>query len=121
MKNPLPCPEYSRFLILNALITTIICLVLLYLYWKFIDTQITKVVNKPEAKNKITVKILAVGFSAAYCIMLFPMAKETLDFQVYSVRIELYSVTKALIFVAALTFGSITGGASLSNIKGKQS
>jgi hypothetical protein len=120
MKIPIECPEFTKYLLANIALTVLICASFLYFYDRFIDRQIKKVVTKPEAKNKITIKILAVGFSAAYCVMLFPMAKDTLDFQVYQTKIELYSITKALIFVAALTFGAISGGASLANIKGKQ-
>jgi len=74
----------------------------------------------PEKTNKITVKILAAGFVIAYGAMLLPPAKETLDFQVYHVSIQLYSITRALIFLGMIGFGLITGGTYLSNFKGKQ-
>lgn len=76
------------------------------------------VVNKPEKTNKITVRVLAAGFTLAYAAMQIPTAKETLDFHVYTVSIELYSLTKAIIFLGMIGFGLITGGTFLSNIKG---
>jgi len=77
-------------------------------------------VKKPDSINKITIKVLAAGFTAMYCVMLLPTSKEALDFQVYGLKIELYALTKAIIFLVALGLGSITGGSELSKlIKGK--
>jgi hypothetical protein len=123
MKNPLPCPEVKEIVIANVCLTiiaSVAAIVALRYYYKYIDKQILKVVNKPESKNKITFKVLAVGFGAAYGIMMLPMAKETLDFMVYGIKIELHAVTKAIVFIGMITFGAITGGTQLSNIKGKQ-
>ncbi len=117
------CPDFTKFVIANALITVMICFAALMAfkyYYKFIDQQILKVVAKPESKNKITFKVLAVGFGAAYGVMILPLAKEALDFTVYTVKVELYSVTKALVFIGMITFGALTGGTQLANIKGKQ-
>lgn len=76
--------------------------------------------NKPDTKNKITVRVLAAGFTMAYSIMLLPTSKEALDFFIYGLKIELYAITKAMIFLGALGFGLITGGTALSTlIKGK--
>lgn len=107
------CVDYTELIIV-----TIVCLALLVAYYLYIDHQIKMVVNKPEKTNKITVRVLAAGFTLAYAAMQIPTAKETLDFHVYTVSIELYSLTKAIIFLGMIGFGLITGGTFLSNIKG---
>ena len=89
-------------------------------YYLYIESQVRKIVNTPEKTNKITIKILAAGFAMAYGAMLLPPARETLDFQIYHISIQLYSITRALIFLGMIGFGLITGGTFLSNIKGKQ-
>jgi len=96
----------------------IVCVSLLVAYYFYIDHQVKMAANKPEKSNKITIKVLAAGFALAYGAMLVPTAKDTLDFQIYSMRIELYSLTKALIFLGMIGFGLLTGGTFLSNIKG---
>jgi len=108
-----PCIDYTKIIVL--IITG--CLLLLA-YYKYIDYQVKMVTLKPERKNKITVRVLAAGFVAAYLVMLMPMSKETLNFQVYSFKIEMYTTIRAIIFLGAITFGLITGGTFLSNIKG---
>lgn len=89
-------------------------------YYIYIDYHIKMLSQTPEKKNKITVKILAAGFAMAYAAMLLPTAKETLDFDVYTVQIRLYFITRALVFLGMIAFGLITGGTYLSNFKGKQ-
>lgn len=108
-----PCIDYTQIVIVG-----ILSVALLVGYYLYIDYQVKMVTNKPEKKNKITVRVLAAGFSIAYSTMLLPMAKETLDFQLYSVKIELYYIIRALIFLGAIGFGLITAGTFLSNIKG---
>lgn len=103
-----------------VIIIAIVCGAVLKGYYIFLDHQFKMLHQAPEKKNKITVKILAAGFAMAYIAMLAPTAKETLDFQVYKVHVELYSVTKALLFLGAIGFGLITGGTFLTNIKGRQ-
>lgn len=104
----------------NIVIVLIFCVSGMVCYYLYIDHHIRMLSKAPEKKNKITVKILAAGFSMAYAAMLLPTAKETLDFQIYKISIELYSITKALIFLGMVGFGLITGGTYLSNVKGKQ-
>ncbi len=99
-------------------IVTVICVALITGYYFYIDYQIKMLAKRPEKKNKITVRVLAAGFSMAYSAMLLPTAKETLDFQVYAVHVELYYLIRAIIFLGAIGFGLITAGTFLSNIKG---
>ena len=106
--------------ITTVVIVFLLCASGIVAYYLYIDSQIKKVVSMPEKTNKITIKILAAGFTMAYAAMLLPTAKETLDFQVYHISIELYALTKALLFLGMLGFGLITGGTYLSNFKGKQ-
>lgn len=111
MKPNEPCIDYTQ------IITVIlVSFVLLTAYYKYLDYQVKMLTKKPETKNKITVRVLAAGFVAAYVVMLLPTSKETLDFQVYSTKIELYNLLKAVIFIGALTFGLITGGTYFSSI-----
>lgn len=107
------CVNYTQIIGVS-----IICVSLLVAYYIYIDHQIKMATNKPEKSNKITIKVLAAGFALAYGAMLVPTAKEALDFQFYSIRIELYSLTKALMFLGMIGFGLLTGGTFLSNIKG---
>ena len=108
-----PCIDYTQIVTV-----VLISFALLTAYYKYIDYQVKMLAKRPEKKNKITVRVLAAGFVVAYGVMLFPTAKETLDFQIYSMKIELYNIIRAIIFLGALTFGLITGGTYLSNIKG---
>lgn len=104
----------------NVIIVFIICTSGIAGYYIYIEYHIKMYKESPEKKNKITVKILAAGFSMVYALMLLPTSKETLDFQIYKMHIELYAITKAIIFLGLITFGLITGGTYLSNFKGKQ-
>lgn len=113
MNTPVPCVNYTQILGVG-----IVCISLLVAYYIYIDHQIKMATKQPEKTNKITIRVLAAGFTLAYAAMQIPTAKETLDFHVYSLSIELYSVTKALIFLGMIGFGLITGGTFLSNIKG---
>ena len=88
-------------------------------YFYYIDKQVGAIVKQPEKTNKSIIKILAAGFTAAYIVMLFPNSKETLDFKFYQWEIQLYAVTKALVFLCAIGFGAITGGTYLAKLKGK--
>lgn len=107
------CIDYTQLISIF-----IVCMAFVVGYYIYIDYQIKMVTTKPEKKNKITVRVLAAGFAMAYSAMLLPTAKETLDFQVYQVHVELYFVTRALLFLGMVGFGLITGGTFLSNIKG---
>lgn len=108
-----PCVDYTQIIIVGFLLVGF-----LIAYYKYIDYQVKMLNSRPEKKNKITVRVLAAGFSIAYSTMLLPTAKETLDFQLYTVKIELYYLIRALIFLGAIGFGLITAGTFLSNIKG---
>lgn len=88
-------------------------------YYYYIDKQVNIIVKQPEKTNKSIIKILAAGFTAAYIVMLLPNSKETLDFKFYQWEIQLYAVTKALVFLCAIGFGSVTGGTYLAKLKGK--
>lgn len=88
-------------------------------YYYYIDKQVNIIVKQPEKTNKSIIKILAAGFTAAYIVMLFPNSKDTLDFKFYQWEIQLYAVTKALVFLCAIGFGSVTGGTYLAKLKGK--
>ncbi len=101
------------------IISVIAGAVFLRCYFYYIDKQVHLIVKQPEKANKSIIKILAVGFGSAYVAMLFPNAKETLDFNFYSWQIQLYSITKAIVFLCAIGFGSITGGTFLAKFKGK--
>lgn len=101
-------------------ISAIIGFVVIRCYFYYIDKQVHLIVKEPEKANKSVIKILAAGFGAAYVAMLFPNAKETLDFNFYSWQVQLYSITKAIVFLCAIGFGSITGGTFLAKFKGKQ-
>lgn len=107
------CIDYTELIVV-----TIVCVSLLVAYYLYIDNQVKMIKDKPEKTNKITVRILAAGFTLAYAAMQIPTAKETLDFHVYSLSVELYSLTKAIIFLGMIGFGLVTGGTFLSNIKG---
>lgn len=112
---PIPCTDYTKIAMVS-----IVCITLIIGYYLFIEYNVKMLTKKPNSTNKITVRVLAAGFTMAYCIMLLPTSKEALDFQVRGTVIELYSVTKALIFLGAIGFGLITGGTSLSSlVKGK--
>lgn len=113
MKPNEPCIDYTQ------IITVIlVSFALLTAYYKYIDYQVTMLAKRPEKKNKITVRVLAAGFAAAYAIMLTPAAKETLNFQIYSIEIEAYNILKAIIFLCAMAFVVLTGGLWATNIKG---
>jgi len=88
-------------------------------YYYYIDKQVGVIVKQPEKANKSIIKILAAGFTAAYIVMLFPNSKETLDFKFYQWDVQLYAITKSLVFLCALGFGAVTGGTYLAKIKGK--
>jgi hypothetical protein len=45
--------------------------------------------NKPVKSRKITVRVLAAGFSAAWAVMQIPYSKTTLDFVYYGYHIDL--------------------------------
>jgi hypothetical protein len=109
------CTDYTQI----ALVL-VVCTTLIVAYYFYIDYQIKMATNKPNASNKITIRVLAAGFTMAYGVMLFPTSREALDFQIYGLKIELYALIKALIFLGALGFGLVTGGTALSTlIKGK--
>ena len=88
-------------------------------FYYYVDKQVKVIVNQPQKTNKSIVKVLALGLGSAYVAMLFPQAKETLDFKFYSYTIQLYSITKAIVFLGAIGFGSISGGTILARFKGK--
>lgn len=109
------CTNYTQI----ALIV-VICVTIIAAYYFYIDYQIRMATNKPDTKNKITIRVLAMGFTVAYSIMLLPTSKEALDFQLYGLKIEMYALVKATIFLGALGFGLVTGGTALSTlVKGK--
>lgn len=109
------CTNYTQIASVS-----IVCLTLIVAYYLYIEYHIKMLLNKPATNNKITVRVLAAGFTMAYTIMLLPTSKEALDFQLYGLKIELYAITRAMIFLGALGFGLITGGTFLSTlIKGK--
>lgn len=109
------CTNYTQLISIS-----IVCITLLVAYYFYIDYQVRMATNRVTKSNKITIQVLAAGFTAMYAIMLLPTSKEALDFQVYGIRIELYAITKAIIFLIALGLGSVTGGNALSKlIKGK--
>jgi uncharacterized membrane protein YedE/YeeE len=109
------CTNYTQI----ALVA-VVCMTLIIAYYLYIDHQIKMATDKPNATNKITIRVLAGGFTMAYSIMLFPTSREALDFQLYGLKIELYALIKAIIFLGMLGFGLITGGTALSTlIKGK--
>lgn len=113
--NKQNCTNYTQIIVVS-----IVCLTLAIAYYFYIEYKIKMAVNKPDASNKITIQVLAAGFTMAYSIMLLPTSKEALDFQLYGMKIELYSITKALVFLGLLSFGLLTGGTQLSKlIKGK--
>lgn len=112
---PKLCPGDWSLVIIVALI----CGAALKGYYIFLDHQLKMLNQAPEKKNKITVKILAAGFAMAYGAMLLPTSRETLDFQIYSLHIELYAIVRVIIFLGMIVFGLITGGTYLSNFKGK--
>ena len=75
--------------------------------------------EQQEESKRITIRVLALGFTAAFGIMQLSMAKDSLDFKVYGHSIELYGVVKAIIFLGMIGFGIITGGTFLvSMVKG---
>jgi hypothetical protein len=74
--------------------------------------------NRPEKSHKITVRVLAAGFSAAWSIMQIPYCKTTLDFVYYGHHIDLFIPVNVILFIGMMGFGVITGGTFLTNIKG---
>lgn len=109
------CTNYTEIALVVVLCVTIIAA-----YYFYIDYQIRMATNKPDTTNKITVRVLAMGFAVAYTIMLLPTSKDALDFQLYGMKIELYALVKAAIFLGALGFSLVTGGTALSTlVKGK--
>ena len=109
------CTNYTQ-----VALVVVICVTIIAAYYFYIDYQIRMATNKPDTKNKITIRVLAMGFTVAYSIMLLPTSREALDFQVYGLKIELYAMVKAAIFLGALGFGLVTGGTALSTlVKGK--
>ena len=113
--NKQACIDYTQIILV-----VILCLTLLTAYYLYIDHQIRMLANKPDSKNKITIRVLALGFAMGYSVLLLPFSKESLDFQFYGLKIELYAVTKAIFFLGVLLCGLVTGGTGLSTlIKGK--
>lgn len=113
--NKSACFDYTIIVLV-----CIVCLTCLAAYYFYIDSQIKMLVKEPQTKNKITIRILALGFAMGYSVLLLPFSKDSLDFQFYGLKIELYAVTKAIFLLASLGFGSITGGTGLSTlIKGR--
>lgn len=119
LKMKQPCLDYSSVII--VIIVFILCVSGIAGYYLYIEHQVKMLTKEPEKKNKITINILAAGFTMAYAAMLMPTAKETLDFIIYGLKVELYSLTKALIFLGMIVTGLVTGGTAIaSKIKGKQ-
>lgn len=93
----------------------------LCMYYIYIYNRIRDIVDMPEKTNKITIKILASGFTVAYFAMMLPVFKETLDFDVYNVQVRLFYIVRLILFFGMIIFGLVTGGTFLANfIKGKQ-
>lgn len=74
--------------------------------------------NKPVKSRKITVRVLAAGFSAAWAVMQIPYSKTTLDFVYYGYHIDLFIPVNVILFIGMMGFGIVTGGTYLTNIKG---
>lgn len=90
-------------------------------YYIYIYNKVKQIVEMPEKTNKITIQILASGFTVTYFAMMLPVFKETLDFDVYNVQIRLFYVVRLILFFGMIIFGLVTGGTFLANfIKGKQ-
>jgi len=105
----------------SIIIATILGVCALCMYYIYIYNHVRDIVEMPEKTNKITIKILASGFTAAYALMMLPFVKETLDFDVYTVQVRLFYIVRLILFFGMIIFGLVTGGTFLANfIKGKQ-
>jgi hypothetical protein len=108
------CVDYTYWGVI-----TILCVTGIIVYYLYLDAQFKKAVKTPEKANKITIRVLAAGFTLAYGAMLLPTSKETLDFHLYSFNVQLYSITRAIIFLGMIVTALITGGTYLAKfIKG---
>jgi hypothetical protein len=73
---------------------------------------------KPKSKNtKITIRVLALGLSGVWGILLLPTSKETLDTVIYGHKIELYAITKIIFYYGMIIANSITAATFVNNIK----
>lgn len=77
----IPCIDYSQIAVVF-----ILCFTIIVVYYLYINKQVKMLANNPDAKNKITVRVLAAGFTMAYSIMLLPTSREALDFVIYGLK-----------------------------------
>ena len=73
---------------------------------------------RPEKGKKVTVRVLAAGFTMVFGIMQLPYSKQTLDVTYYTYHVDLYTPINILIFLLMIGFNVIVGGTFLTNIKG---
>jgi phosphoglycerol transferase MdoB-like AlkP superfamily enzyme len=117
MKTPISIHEIC-FNYTQLALTSIMVLCALYAYYHYINNHIRKLVNKPEKTNKITIRVLAAGVTAAFLTMQIPYSRTTLDVNYYSYHVDLYTPINIILFLGMIGLNIVVGGTFLTNIKG---
>lgn len=74
--------------------------------------------EKDPSGSKITIRVLAAGFTSAWLTMQIPYAKTTLDVTYYTYHIDIYTPVNIFLFLGMITFGIVVGGTYLTRLKG---